>query len=108
MTEQDQKHFQMLRQGPCVPPAYIGGYYGLTWPLADDARPDFEAWLSQLRRRHSCVDGSISRYELESFMQQKAVVPMKWMGARLGMTVASLEQLLGRIKDIGMRAQRYV
>jgi hypothetical protein len=41
-------------------------------------------------------------------MQQKNVLPKKWMGARLGMTVESLDELLSRLKDIGMRPQRYV
>jgi len=41
-------------------------------------------------------------------MQQKNVLPKKWIGARLGMEVASLDELLTRIKDIRMRPQRYV
>jgi hypothetical protein len=41
-------------------------------------------------------------------MQQKDVVPKKWMGARLGMMVNSLDQLLSRLKDLAMRPQRYV
>jgi hypothetical protein len=108
MTEQEQYRFDMLRQGPCVPPEYVAGYYGLPWPLPDDARQDYDAWLSRLRRRHNCIEGWISRYELESFMQQKGVVPKKWMGARLGMRIASLDELLARLRDIGIRPERYV
>lgn len=108
VTEQEQQHFDMLHQGPCVPSDYIDGYYGLPWPLPDDVRADYEAWASQLKRRRDCDKGWVSRYELESFMQQKAVVPMKWMGARLGMNVASVQELLDRLKDIGMRPQRYI
>jgi len=108
MTEQEQHYFDVLRQGPCVSEEYVSGYYGLPWPLPEDVRSDYEAWLSRLKRRHHCGDGAISRYELESFLQQKGVVSKKWMAARLGMNVASLEALLTRLQDIGMRAQRYL
>src|SRR5258708_3881409 len=108
MTDKHQQRLDMLRQGPCVPSEYVRDFYGLPWPLPDDMRPDFETWVSQLKRRYSCGEGRISRYELESFMQQKDVVPKKWMAARLGMEGASLEKLLSRLKDIGMRQQRYV
>ena len=108
MTAQEQRYFEMLTLGPCVPFQYVTDFYGLPWPLPEDVRPDYDAWMSRLRRRHACAQGSISRYELESFMQQKKVVPKKWMGARLGMKVSSLEELLSRLNEIGMRDQRYV
>src|SRR5580692_3143788 len=108
MTEQEQQRFDILRQGPCVPAEYVSDYYGLPWPLPDDLRPDYEAWVSHLKRRPNCGEGQVSRFELESFLQQKNVVPKKWMGARLGMKVASLDELLARLKDIGMRPQRYI
>src|SRR6266436_5319085 len=101
MTGEEQYRFEMLRQGPCAPPEYFAGYYGFGWPLPDDVRADYEAWLNQLKRRHGCSDGRGSRYELESFMQQKGVVPKKWMGARLGMQVGSFNELLARLADIG-------
>jgi hypothetical protein len=108
MTALEQQYFDILRLGPCVPFQYVTDFCGLPWPLANDVRPDYEAWAGQLRRRHACVEGSISRYELESFLEKKNVVPKKWMGARLGMEVASLEELLARLNEIGMRQQRYV
>jgi hypothetical protein len=108
MNPQEERRFDMLRQGPCVPPSYVMDYYGISWPLVGDLRPDFEAWVDRLPRRRNCGGESISRYELESFMQQKSVVPKKWMGARLGMEVASLELILARLPAIGMRPQRYV
>ena len=108
MDAQEQERFDCLRQGPCVPVQYVRDYFGLPWPLADDLRPEFEAWLGQRRRPANCGEGSISRYEVETFMQQKSVLPKKWIGARLGMEEASLNELLSRLKDIGMRLQRYV
>ena len=108
MTDQEQQRFEMLRHNPCVTPEYVRDFYGLPWPLPDDVRADYDAWTSQLKRRYNCGQGGISRYELESFLQQKSVVPKKWMAARLGMKVGSLDELLGRLNDLGMRPQRYV
>lgn len=58
--------------------------------------------------RVKCSDGTVSRYELEGFMQRKKVGPKKWIAARLGMKVESLDDLLSHLKDIGMRRERYV
>jgi hypothetical protein len=108
MNAQEKDRFDFLRNGPCVPFQYVPDYYGLSWPLPDELRQDFESWQSQLRRPVSCADGTVSRYDLESFMQRKSVIPKKWMGAQLGMTLASLDELLPRLKEIGMHVQRYV
>lgn len=109
MTGPERQHFDMLREGPCASPEYIKGYYGLTWPQPDEARGDFEAWAARLRpeRRPDCPSGWESRYEIESFMQQKNFIPKKWMGAQLGMSGASLEKLLGKLQEIQMRRQLY-
>src|SRR5437867_4644078 len=97
MTDQEQHRFDFLRQGPCVPHQYIRDYYGLPWPLPNDLRPDFEGWQGQLKKRPNCGEGAVSRFELESFMQKRGVVPKKWMAGRLGMQVVSLDELLGRL-----------
>ena len=76
---------------------YVRDYYGLDWPLPDDVRPDYEKWLRQRNRPYNCGHGWASRYELENFLQQKAILPKKWMAASLGTNVSSLEQLLGRL-----------
>lgn len=108
MTPAQEECLEMLSRGPCVTSSYVRDYYGLTWPLSEDVRPDFEAWVKQLPRRPACPEGQVSRYELESFLLQKKLVSKKWMGACLGMQVSSLEALLTRLGDIGMRRQRYV
>ena len=108
MNEQDRQRFEWLRQGPCVPSLYVRDYYGFRWPPEDELCHDFEAWAAQRARRPRCREGWISRYEIAAFMQQKAVVPAKWMGARLGMTGASLDELLNRLPDLGLRSQRYL
>jgi len=107
MTEQERQHFDMLREGPCASPEYIKEFYGLTWPQPDDAREDFKAWAGRLKRRPDCPDDWVSRYEIESFMQQKGLIPKKWVGARLGMKVAPLEKLLDVLGEIQMRRPRY-
>jgi hypothetical protein len=107
MNGPERQRFDFLREGPCVPVEYVRDYYGLTWPLSVDLRQDFEAWRGRLRRPAHCGDEAVSRYELESFMQQKDVETKKSMGARLGMTVDSLEQVLSHLSGLQMRRQRY-
>ena len=108
MNELEQHRFNFLRNGPWVPFQYVEDYYGLPWPLPNELLHDYETWQSQLRRRVNCAEGEVSRHELETFMQRKNVIPKKWMGAQLGMKVDSLDELLSRLKDIGMHRQRYV
>ena len=108
MSPEELERLDFLRQGPFAPLQYIGDYYGLPWPLPDEARADFETWLGQLRRRTTYPDGSVSRVELERFLDRQNVVPKRWMAARLGMQPASLDDLLSQLSRIGMRAQRYI
>jgi len=108
MNNQERERFDFLRQGPCVPHHYVRDYYGLPWPLPDELAKDFGAWQAQLKKRADCGEHGISRFELETFMRQKGVVPKKWMAARLGMQEASLNELLANLTGIGMCLQRYV
>ncbi len=108
MDDPELKRFDFLSRGPCVPTQYVEDYYGLPWPLPGDLRQVFEAWQERLPKRPNCGAGRISRYELEAFMERKRVAPKKWLGARLGMRVESLDELLSRLKEVGMRPERYV
>lgn len=109
MDAKEHRRFDLLRTGPCVPPEYVEDYYSLPWPLPAEAGHDFEIWRRAHRRRPTaCDDGAASRYDLEAFLQQQRIVPKKWMGARLGMTVGSLNEVLSRLQELGMRPQRYV
>ncbi|MCL4205669.1 MAG: hypothetical protein KJ000_24570 [Pirellulaceae bacterium] len=108
MNMQEHQRFDWLRQGPCVPFAYVRDYYELDWPPTGDLEHDYEKWVNLKKRRHKCSEDELSRYEIEAFMQEKSVVPKKWMAAQLGTDTASLDELLGRLPDIGMRPQRYV
>ncbi len=107
MTGQEEQRFDFLRAGPCVPVEYIGEYYGLEWPFHGELLADFEAWASRSRRRVNC-GGDVSRYEVEAFMGHQRIVPRKWMAARLGMTTGSLDRLLDRLPEMGLRPQRYI
>lgn len=108
MNEQEQQRFHMLRAGACVTAEYVHGLYGLSWPLSSDVRPHYEAWAERLSRSAGCASGAASRYELEAFMQQKKVVPRKWMAAQLGMAEQSLGELLNRLDGLELRRARYV
>jgi hypothetical protein len=108
MTHDEEQRFTVLQSGQCVPVAYVRDYYGLQWPFEGDLLHDYETWAGRLKRRAPCPADSAPRYELEGFLQQQRVLSKKWMGARLGMTVASLDQLLAHLRDIGLPPQRYV
>ena len=107
MNQQEQVRFDMLRNGPCVTVAYLQDYYEIRYPLRDDLHVEFTAWGNTLKRRQLCGDQRISRYELETFIQQQGVIPNKWMAARLGMKLNSFEQLMERIQLLNMRRTRY-
>jgi len=107
MTEHEQERFDSLRAGPCVPAAYVQEYYGLPWPLPNEAGEDYAQWAGGLRRPAACGAG-VSRYELETFLQQQKAAPKKWAAAELGMDEASLDRVLEALPRLGMRKQRYV
>lgn len=98
----------ILRQGPCVPADYIRDYYGLPWPFTGDLQHDFEIWRGGLRRPVHCEGDAFSRFEIEGFMEQRRIVPRKWMAASLGMTEGSLDELLTRLPQLGLRPSRYL
>jgi hypothetical protein len=108
MTPEEFQRFDMLRQGPCASSAYVWDYYGLHWPFGGDLISDYDLWRTELKRKNGCVDGTVSRHELEAFLQRKQVLPTKWMAARLGMRASELDSLLGRLPEIGLRPPRYI
>jgi hypothetical protein len=112
MNTQETQRFGFLRQGPYTPAPidYVQEYYGLPWPLPAELGQNFSAWREGLptSKRSSHREGHVSRFEIEAFMEDTGVAPKKWLAARLGMQVQSLEELLNRIKEIGLRRERYV
>jgi hypothetical protein len=55
-----------------------------------------------------CPGGLVSRHELEAFLQQRRLVPAKWMAARLGMTLESFGRLANRLPELGLRPARFL
>ncbi len=108
MTPQEKTNFEMLRAGPCVTAEYFESYYGLSWPLPDDVKSDYELWASKLKRRNPCPTTGVSRYEFEKFLQYQKLTPKIWLAAALGMQEGSLDSLLARLPELGIRPQRYV
>jgi hypothetical protein len=108
MNAEETERFEFLRLGPCVPSKYIRQLFGLEWPFADELLHDFEVWKkSRVNGRARCADANVNRYEVELFFTQRRLLPRKWMAAKLGMHDGSLELIMGRLEDLGLRRQRY-
>ncbi len=109
MTDEQQRRFDFLRAGPCVPGEYVRDYYGLKWPLAGEPAKLFNHFVGTLPRRwpEACPAGEISRFELEDFMASYQMVTKKWMAASFGMTPGSLDALLDKLDVLGMQRSRY-
>lgn len=108
MNETESKRLGFLCRGQFVSADYFSDYYGLSWPLPDDVLPDFEQWRNSHQHCVATDSRQGSRLELERFMQHNDLIPKKWMAARLGMQVASLNALLDQLNELGMKRQRYV
>lgn len=107
MSPEQEQRLHFLASDPCAPGDYIREYYGLAWPLAPDTTSALVQYRTASRRPTKCSAGQWSRHEIEGFMVRSDVLPRKWMGARLGMTVASLDVLLGKLDVFGMQRSRY-
>jgi hypothetical protein len=108
MTPQEEERLEFLKRGACTPLSYFKDYYGLDWPLTSEAGEDFLSWQKRFRKPTTCPEAEPSRYELEAFLQQQRVLPRKWMAARLGMEIDSLDEILKRLPELGLRTQRYL
>lgn len=107
MSPEQEQRLHSLSSGPCAPGDYIRDYYGLAWPLSPDTAVALDQYRNGSRRPTTCPAGQWSRHEIEGFMVRSDVLPRKWMGARLGMTVASLDALLAKLDAFGMQRSRY-
>lgn len=107
MSPEQEHRLHFLSSGPCVSGDYVRDYYGLAWPLAADTASAFDHYRSTSRRPTKCPAGQWSRHEVEGFMVRSDVLTKKWMGARLGLTVAALDRLLAKLDTFGMQRSRY-
>jgi hypothetical protein len=72
---------------------------GLTLP---ELERDFIRWGRLQRRPREVIRGDqVSRFALESYFQQRKVLPTKWAAARLGMTEASLQDAIAALEVSG-------
>lgn len=108
MTPEQIQRFEMLKSGPCVSFGYLRDYYGIDWPLSKEGESWFTKYVGTLRMPAKCSNGCLSRYELEGFMARSELLTKKWMAARLGMEVDSLEKVLAKLDLFGMQANRYL
>src|SRR5437899_1278796 len=99
MTTEELQRLDMLSRKPsCVPKDYVHEYYGLRF--GDHLREVYDRWQSTSSRRDRCGNGQIDRAVLETFLQNQKMLPYRWMGASLGMTEASLREVLARKEEI--------
>ncbi len=107
MTNEQEQRLQLLAHGPCITGDYVRDYYGLEWPFLAETAKELDHYHKFLPRPRDCGVGRVSRTELEGLMMRSGVESKKWMAVRLGMTVASLDELLPRLEDFGMQRSRY-
>ena len=108
MDDNQRRRLEFLNEGEFVPRRYVADYYGLPCPLARETEAALRKYAQTLQQGPTCPDGMLSRYELEGFMLRAEILPRKWMAAELGMTSASLAELLKKLDQLGMPANRYV
>jgi hypothetical protein len=107
MSPEQEHRLHFLSAGPCAAGEYIAAYYGLAWPLIKETASALDHYRSNSRRPVTCAEGQWTRYEIEGFMTRSDVLPKKWMGAKLGLTVLALERLLAKLDAFGMQRSRY-
>jgi len=107
MHDHETQRLDFLKQGPCAPAEYLSDYYGLTSPFEGELLEDYNAWTPPFRGQPPCTQTQFSRWKLESFLQAKRIVSKKWMGARLGVKAAIVDQILDGLPKIGLRKKRY-
>lgn len=106
MTPLDR--LELFQSGPCVPSQLVEEYYGLKWPFQGELENDFQIWRKRLQRPKDCGEDRVSRYEIEAFLQQKRILPKRWMAAIFGMEPESIDKLIAKLDRLGLRPQRYL
>ncbi len=75
--------------------------YGLEFREDDSLTERIKAWAERHYDREASVfgDEGIHRWRLETFLQNEKLLPVKWAGAKLGMTRESFQDLAERLID---------
>ena len=79
-----------------VGPEFIEALYGLEFDAETDLGKRFSAWAElHYREGQEVFDGDqIHRWRLETYFQNKELLPVKWAAVRLGMTRESFEEVI--------------
>jgi hypothetical protein len=82
-----------------IGPGTLAALYGLTLP---ELERDFIRWGRLQRRPREVIRGDqVSRFALESYFQQRKVLPIKWAAAKLGMAEAALVNAIAALEASG-------
>ncbi len=102
MTEAQERRFSLLQNEWCDFP-FILELYGIDLRSESRFLRHFQSW-AQMRGGTEVVhdEREIHRYRFETFLQTLKLLPKKWGALRLGMKVASLEELLGKLGGAGL------
>ncbi len=76
-------------------------YYGLDFNPEARGRRDYELWMRQRKHPEPLKGDTIDRWWLETFLQNRNLMPLKWMALQLGMTVESLRNLRRKMDEVG-------
>lgn len=97
ITMLDQRIAQL--KNDWIGPSTLAAIYGLTLP---ELERDFIRWGRLQRRPREVIRGDqVSRFALESYFQQRKVLPIKWAAAKLGMAAASLVNAIAALEASG-------
>lgn len=97
ITMLDQRIAQL--KNDWIGPSTLAAIYGLTLP---ELERDFIRWGRLQRRPREVIRGDqVSRFALESYFQQRKVLPIRWAAAKLGMTETSLQNAIGALEASG-------
>jgi hypothetical protein len=97
LTMLDQRIAQL--KNDWIGPSTLAAIYGLTLP---ELERDSIRWGRLQRRPREVIRGDqVSRFALESYFQQRKVLPIKWAAAKLGMAEASLVNAIAALEASG-------
>jgi hypothetical protein len=83
------------------PFSFVHDYCGLDLARDDNLRRDYEFWMHQRKIPDALAGETVDRWWLETFLQARQLIPLKWMALQLGMKQDSLVRLRERMQETG-------
>jgi hypothetical protein len=102
MDHQQEQRFANLSHAD-VEPRFLLELHGLEWPFRGELLSDFEQMLANFRHRPELADDRAPRFHIERFLDLQELDSPRFAAAKLGMTQDSLQALLPRLPEIGLR-----